>query len=174
MPTAPGLPDEVRNSDERETLEAMLDFYRAVMVRKVWGLSPEQLQQTIAPSALTLGGLLKHMAWVESIWFSTRFAGRDPREPWASAPWEHDGDWEFTSATGATVDELVALFEGEVAEARRIVAASPSLDTVSPHRLRDGGTYNLRWVLVHMIEEYARHCGHADLIREAIDGATGD
>lgn len=167
------LPAEVRDGDERATLTAMLDYYRAVLARKALGLDPEQLQRTVGASTLTIGGLVKHMALVENSWFWARFAGNEMREPWASASWDDDPDWEMTSAAGATAEELLELFDREVADARAITDATPSLDTFAP-TTGQSGPFNLRWLLVHMIEEYARHCGHADLIREAIDGATGD
>ena len=169
----PELPAEVRNGDERSTLEAMLDYFRAVLVRKAAGLTPQQLDTPLAPSTLTLGGLIKHMAFVEYWWFSNRFAGDADREPWASVDWDADGDWDFHSAAGATYEELVGLFDREVANSRAITAACDDLDTLAP-TAGHHGPFHLRWILVHMIEEYARHCGHADLIRESIDGATGD
>ena len=172
MKESPVLPDDIRDADERTTLVSMLDFYRAVLVRKAWGLSPEQLNHTAGSSTLTLGGLLKHMAWVEQHWFYRIFLGNEQREPWLGAPWDTDHDWEITSAAGASLDELLELFDREVATAREIVAAAADLDALAPAGSR--GRINLRWILVHMIEEYARHCGHADLIRESIDGAVGD
>ncbi|HWL43275.1 MAG TPA: DinB family protein [Ilumatobacter sp.] len=167
------LPPEVRDGDERATLVAMLDYYRAVLARKVAGLSPEQLQRTTAASTLTLGGLVKHMAMVEHTWFPVRFAGHPPAPLWADAPWDDDPDWEFHSAAGATADELLALYHHEIAEARAVLDAAPDLNARTPEPGHHG-PYNLRWIVVHMIEEYARHCGHADLIREAIDGTVGD
>lgn len=167
------LPPEVRVGDERTTLLAMLEYYRAVLARKVAGLDPVQLQRTVGVSSLTLGGLVRHMALVENTWFWVRFAGHDEREPWASAPWDDDVDWEMTTAAGATADDLLELYDREIADARAITDAAPSLDTLAPVPGRQG-PYNLRWILVHMIEEYARHCGHADLLREAIDGVVGD
>jgi uncharacterized damage-inducible protein DinB len=172
MQQPPVVPDDVRDGDERTTLVSMLEVYRAVLARKAWGLSPEQLNRTMGPSTLTLGGLLKHMAWVEQHWFYRVFLGNQQREPWLSAPWDRDKDWELTSAAGAALDELLELYDREVATAREIVAAAPDLDALAADRRR--GRINLRWILVHMIEEYARHCGHADLIRESIDGAVGD
>ena len=167
------LPPEVRDGDERATLTAMLDYYRAVLARKATGLDPEQLQRTVGASTLTIGGLVKHMALVEHTWFRGRFTGSAASEPWASAAGDDDPDWEMTSAAGATADELLELFAREVADARAITDAAPSLDALAP-TTGQSSPVNLRWILVHMIEEYARHCGHADLIREAIDGATGD
>jgi uncharacterized damage-inducible protein DinB len=172
MDAPPPLPDDVRDGDERTTLIDMLEFHRAVLVRKAWGLSPAQLNESTGSSTLTMGGLLKHMAWVEQHWFYRIFLGNEQREPWLSAPWDSDTDWELTSAAGASLDELLELYDREVATAREIVAASPDLDALAPPGSR--GRINLRWILVHMIEEYARHCGHADLIRESIDGTVGD
>jgi uncharacterized damage-inducible protein DinB len=172
MQAPPPLPDDVRDGSERITLLAMLDFYRAVLVRKAWGLSPDQLNHMVGASTLTLGGLLKHMAWVEQHWFYRVFLGNEQREPWLSAPWDSDRDWEITSAAGMPLDELLELYDREVATAREIVADAPDLEALAPDLGR--GQINLRWILVHMIEEYARHCGHADIIRESIDGALGD
>jgi uncharacterized damage-inducible protein DinB len=172
MQQPPVVPDDVRDGDERTTLVSMLEVYRAVLARKAWGLSPEQLNRTMGLSTLTLGGLLKHMAWVEQHWFYRVFLGNQQREPWLSAPWDRDKDWELTSAAGAALDELLEVYDREVATAREIVAAAPDLDALAADRGR--GRINLRWILVHMIEEYARHCGHADLIRESIDGVVGD
>lgn len=166
----PPLPSMNRAADESTTLLEMLEYYRTVLLRKTWGLTAEQLDTTVPPSDLTLGGLLLHMALVEDSWFDEGFAGNDQREPWASAPWDEDRDWDFHAAGEWSHQELVSQFEESVARSRRIVEEAASLD--QPLARRD--SINLRWVLVHMIEEYARHCGHADLIRESIDGATGD
>ena len=159
-----------RNADERTTLVGMLDYYRAVLLRKTWGLTAEQLATQLPPSDLTLGGLLLHMAFVEDDWFDEDFAGNERSEPWASAPWHEDPDWEFHAAADWSHEEIVARFEDAVSRSRRIVEAADSLDRTLA--VRDD--VNLRWVLVHMIEEYARHCGHADLIRQRIDGVVGD
>ena len=166
----PELPAIDRNADERTTLVEMLDYYRAVLLRKTWGLTPEQLATPVPPSDLTLGGLLLHMALVEDDWFDEGFAGNERREPWASAPWGDDPDWDFHAAADWSHEELVSRFEDSVARSREIVDGADSLDR--PLAVRD--EINLRWVLVHMIEEYARHCGHADLIRERIDAVVGD
>jgi uncharacterized damage-inducible protein DinB len=160
-------------ADERTMLLGFLDLYRATLVRKGAGLTQEQLARPLPPSTLTLGGLLKHMAVVEDDWFTSDMAGRDLPEPWASVDWDADRDWELTSARDDAPERLLALFESACARSRAVVASCDSLDQRSVKTDADGNHWSLRWILVHMIEEYARHCGHADLLREAIDGQRG-
>lgn len=168
------LADEpTTTGDERTTLLAMLDYFRSVVLRKAAGLTPKQLSTTLAPSTLTLGGLLKHMAYVEDHWFNTTWLGSPPCEPWASVDWTATPDWEFDTAPGDTPEQLHALFESAVARSRAAIEGVADLDQLALGRNRRGAI-NLRWILVHMVEEYARHCGHADLIRESIDGSTDD
>jgi uncharacterized damage-inducible protein DinB len=160
--------------DERETLVAWLDWLRATLRVKAEDLDAEQLDLTLAPSTMTLGGIVKHLAWVESWWFVETFLGEEPAEPWASAPWKEDGDWEWHSAAADEPSEIWALFEREVGRARAIVADAADLDAHAARASRrTGEPISLRWIVVHMIEEYARHIGHADLIRESIDGSVG-
>ena len=165
--------DQVRDSDELTTLTEFLDFYRTVLLRKANGLTSEQLTETAAASTLTIGSLIRHMTLVEDHWFDANFAGLPEREPWASTDWDADRDWEMTTAKGMTLSDLRADFDEACERSRKHVAAAPSLDT--PSRGGDSSSRSsLRWILIHMIEEYARHCGHADLIRESIDGEVGD
>ena len=163
--------------DERSTLLGFLDWQRATLEWKCAGLREPDLRRTVGASSLTLGGLLKHMALVEDTWFSYRLLGRPQGSPWADADWTADPDWELTSAADDSADELFALWRGSVALARAATAealADGGLDRMCTRALTDGrATPTLRWILVHMIEEYARHNGHADLIREHIDGQTG-
>jgi len=166
----PPLPDIARQAGERETLIAFLDNFRADLLDRAWGLDDEQLRQMHGPTTLNLARLLSHMAWVEQHWFRGRFDGEQLGEPWASLDWEADPDAEMSLGETWTGEQLRAQFEASVADSRRRVAAATSLDQVSVQPHCDGDHWNLRWVLVHMIEEYARHCGHADLIRESIDG----
>ena len=172
---APALPELADvTADERTTLTDMLDYYRTVFLRKVWGLSDEQLDIAHPPSSLTLGGMLFHMILVEDSWFEFQFLGEPEREPFASFPWEEDHDYEFHHAKDWTGAERIAMFNETVARCQQIIAENP-LDQLSVRTSeRRGGHWSLRWIVVHMIEEYARHCGHADLIREAIDGTTAD
>lgn len=170
------LSDPDLRSTERETLEQFLDYYRAVLWRKAEGLDADQLAARLGPSSLTIGGLVKHMAGVEDNWFVVVWQGAEASEPWASADWDADPDWELNSAGENTLDELRDLYETAIARSRTTLSTVTDLDEVSswPSRHDGEGHFSMRWILVHMIEEYARHCGHADLIRESIDGATGD
>lgn len=151
-----------------------LDYYRAVIARKADGLTSEQLNRTVASSTLTLGGLVKHLALVEDSWLTVRFAGRPDPAPWAAAPFDEDPDWDLHSAAGDEPADLLALWDAACARSRAVVDAARSLEEVSADDGGGRGPWNLRWILVHLIEEYARHAGHADLLREDIDGATGD
>jgi uncharacterized damage-inducible protein DinB len=164
-------------ADEATTLLAYLDYHRATLRWKCAGLDADALARTIASSSLTLGGLLKHMALVEESWFSERLLGRDLGPPWDTVDWDADRDWDFHSAPDDTPQELLGQWERSVDIARAAVAdglAAGGLELPIARGLRDGRQPSLRWVILHMIEEYARHNGHADLIREAIDGQTGE
>jgi uncharacterized damage-inducible protein DinB len=169
--TRPPLP---RAGSERETLEAFLDYHRELLIDKASGLTDEQLHTPHPPSNLTLGGLINHMALVEDDWFTGDLGGVALGEPWASAPWEEDGDWEFTSARDVPTDELFTRYRDAIARSRAVMATIDDLGKMSTRTDGDGNPWSVRWILVHMIEETARHCGHADLIREAIDGAVGN
>lgn len=169
---APSPPAENRNADERSTLLDMLDFYRTVLVRKTFGLTDEQFHSTPLVSTLSLARLLAHMAFVEDHWFEASFAGRDQVEPWASADFESDPDWEMSWSAGRDHRELVELLQTSVERSRSTVGASPDLSALAA--ATGDQQVSLRWILVHMVEEYARHVGHADMIRETIDGQTGD
>lgn len=158
---------------ELESLESFLDFQRATMVQKAEGITDEQASSCpVEPSTLSLSGLIKHLALVEESWFQSVFAGGELAEPWASAPFEEDDDWEFNSASADRISDLIAMYEAACEKSRQIVAGADSLDKLSAKDTRRGHV-SLRWILLHMIEETARHAGHADLIRERIDGTTG-
>ena len=156
---------------ERDTLVAYLDYYRSVLARKAVGLTAEQLNANVSPSTLTLGGLLKHMALVENHWFVCVWRGEEEGEPWSGVDWEATPDWDFESAADDQPEQLLALFDAAVDRSRSAIDGSTDLDATVPSRDR---LISLRWILVHMVEEYARHSGHADLIRESIDCATDD
>lgn len=159
---------------EVETLLGFLDYQRATFAWKCRGLNDEQLRTALPPTPMTLGGLLKHLARVEDVWFSEVVAEGDRPEPWASKPWS--AEWQ--DAVGESGEALRGLWERRVEASRRVVttqleAGESALATT--HSAWEGeGHPSLRWVLVHMIEEYARHNGHADLLRESIDGQTGE
>lgn len=160
--------------DEKATLLGFLDFHRDTLRMKTAGLDADQLNTTHAPSAMTLGGMLKHLALVEQWWFSCVFLGREYAEPWASVDWKADADWDWHSAVDDSPEELRALFDEACAASAAIVAEVDDWGTLSRHRSRTGEQFSLRWIVAHMVEEYARHNGHADLIRESIDGETGE
>ncbi len=162
-----------RSAGEYDTLVAFLDYFRSVLIRKASGLDASQLATTLGRSTLTIGGLVKHMAFVEDFWFEGVLLGNDAPQPWASADWAASPDWEFDTAANDSPAELLEQFRTSVARSDVAIASVADLDTLAARRSHDEPT-NLRWILVHMIEEYARHCGHADLIRESIDGVTGD
>jgi hypothetical protein len=171
---SPGLVEPPLAGDELTTLTAFLDYQRAVIARKAHCLTHEQLNRTLPPSTLTLAKLLRHATLVEATWFRERFLGSDLDEPRASAPWDDDVDWEMTTAVDVAPGQLLADFHAACEESRRITADAASLDQLSDLPDRTGDHYNLRWILVHMIEEHARHAGHADFLRESIDGVVGD
>ena len=156
-------------ADERAMLTGWLDFHRSTLEWKCAGLTDEQLRlQASPPSTLSLLGLVRHMAEVERTWFRRVIAGEDV--PLVYSP---EGDYQVSyDATDADVAEAFATWRAEVDMARRITDQSRSLDVTGLQR-KWGEQVSLRWVLVHMVEEYARHNGHADMIREGIDGATG-
>jgi uncharacterized damage-inducible protein DinB len=156
-------------ADERPMLEAWLDFHRQTLLGKCSGLSADQLRQrAVAPSKLSLLGLVRHMAEVERAWFQRRIAGEDVDFLYCG---EDDWDGEFDHVDDADPETDFATFNREV-ELSRAAVRDRSLDETFHHAER-GHDMTVRWVFVHMIEEYARHNGHADLLRERIDGTTG-
>jgi uncharacterized damage-inducible protein DinB len=163
--------------DEKGTTLGFLEYQRATLEWKARGLTSEGLNAMVASSQLTLGGLLKHMAWVEDHWFSYWLHGRDRSEPWRSVDWSADQDWEFTSSVEDTPAELLEMWRTAVVRSRSLVAAAIAeggMDHRAERTGADGEAVNLRWIVLHMIEEYSRHNGHADLLRESIDGETGE
>ncbi len=165
---------------EAELLISFLDFHRDTLRRKTEGLDADRLDRRLAPSTMTLGGMLKHLAYVEDWWVNQVYADQPAPEPWASVDWSADGDWEWHSAAQDSPEQLRALYDDSVAAADRVLRealAHPSaLESLSRRTFRSDPSrhYSLRWIVVHLIEEYARHNGHADLIRESIDGSVGD
>lgn len=155
--------------DERAILTAYLDWHRQTFELKCAGVPPERLsEQSIEPSRLSLHGLIRHLAGVERWWFRLQFAGEDLPPLYYS---DEDPDQDF-EALGGDVDEATAVWRAECGRARDIIAAAGSLDDTGIHR-RTGKPVSLRRIMVQMIAEYARHNGHADLLRERIDGRTG-
>jgi len=174
---AQGRPEPPDRGDEAATLLGFLDYQRATLAWKSGGLDADALRATTAASTLTLGGLLKHMAFVEEHWFSYWLHGRERRAPWSTIDWKADPDWEFRSAAEDTPEQLRGIWNDAVTRSRDDVAealASAGLDQAARRTDAEGRSPSLRWILCHMVEEYARHNGHADLLRESIDGETGE
>lgn len=167
-------------ASEVETLRAYLDFHRDTLLTKTDGLDRGQLSQRHPPSTLTLGGLLKHAALNDDWWFVRILEGRETEPDWVPVGvFDNDEDWELTSAADDDPDELRRIFREARAGADGAIdsaLAKDGLDTASvvTSRSKQGQAFSLRWILLHMIEEYARHNGHADLLREAVDGAVGE
>lgn len=172
-----GRPEPALSSDERGMLTGYLDWQRATLRWKCSGVDAAGLRATVGVSSMTLGGLLKHMAMVEDEWFSVWLLGRDRQPPFDTVDWQADRDWEWHSAAGDSPDQLMTLWEDAAARSRSLVAealADGGLDQLTRRAWPDGRSPSLRWVLCHMVEEYARHNGHADLLRESVDGQTGE
>ena len=166
--------DPPETGTELDQLTSYLDLQRATMLWKTEGLTREQLAEPHPPSTLTLGGLLNHLALVEDSWFRVRFAGLPDDELWAGIDWDADPDYEFRTAAELEPEELRRRYEEACARSREVVAAAASLDQLSVEPRGNGKHFDLRWMLLHLIEETARHAGHADLLREAIDGVVGE
>jgi uncharacterized damage-inducible protein DinB len=152
----------------RDTLLTLLDNNRAVMVWKLDGLTLEEAARPLVPSGTSLLGLIKHLVYVERWWFDDFFAGNAADYPWS----DEDPDADFRTEKGDTLDDVIALYTEAVARSNELVV-NARMDDLSV-RSRDGERFALRWIVAHMIEETARHAGHADIIRELIDGSTGD
>jgi uncharacterized damage-inducible protein DinB len=172
-----GRPEPPLAADEVGTLVGFLEYQRATLAWKCEGLGRAGLSATVGASSMTLGGLLKHLAFVEDWWFSRSLHGREQQPPWDAVDWRADPDWDWRTAAEDGPEQLHALWRDAVARSRSLLAEA--LADGGPDRLA-GGTWpdgrppSLRWILCHMIEEYARHNGHADLIRESVDGSTGE
>ncbi|MBO0811464.1 MAG: DinB family protein [Microlunatus sp.] len=172
-----GRPESPLASDEISTVVGFLEYQRATLSWKCSGLSTAGLNATVGASTMTLGGMLKHLAFYEDHWFSHRMCGNDRRPIWRDGHWDADPDWEWHSAADDSPAMLHDLWRGAVARSRDLLSetlADGGLDRMSRRNLPDGRTPSVRWIVMHMIEEYARHNGHADLIREAVDGLTGE
>ncbi|WP_106397446.1 DinB family protein [Actinocorallia populi] len=158
-----------RAADELATLAGFLEFQRDTLALKCAGLTGEQLRRkAVPPSELSLLGLVRHLAEVERGWFRNVIAGDGVRLRWGTGSPRVSG----FGVEDADVEEAFAVWREECASSRAILASAESLDVTGVHRT--GRVFSLRYVLTHMIEEYARHNGHADLLRECIDGVTGE
>ncbi|MEV4018183.1 DinB family protein [Nonomuraea angiospora] len=172
-----GRPEPPLAADETGTLLGFLDYQRATLAWKCSDLDAAGLKATVGVSPMTLGGMLKHLAYVESHWFIRSLHGAEWPPPWDTVDWKADHDWDWHSAADDSPEQLFALWQEAVSRSRSAVTkalADGDLGQPAKRSWPDGQTPSLRWILCHMIEEYARHNGHADLIRESVDGLTGE
>ncbi len=165
------LPAIDERADERTMLAQFLDYFRTVFLRKVEGLDDAQARVRVAASTMDLLGMTRHLVDVERWWFRGFFT-QEVDSAVYDADGDPDADWHHGPSD--TLAEAIEHWHTEVARAREILAAAPSLDTIAATTDGRRGEVTLRWIMIHMIEEYARHTGHADLLREAIDGTTDD
>jgi hypothetical protein len=162
---------------EVDTLLGELERVRGYIAWKCGGLDSAGLRATLGPSTMTLGGLLKHLALCEDHMFTVKLNGQTPQPPWDTVDWDADPDWEWHSAAADTPEQLMSLWQEAVRRSRRQVAEALTgggLDQLATSTASDGQPPSLRRLLIDMIEEYARHVGHADLIRESVDGLVGE
>ncbi len=172
-----GRPEPPLAAGEVESLLGFLDYQRATLEWKTRGLDADGLRATTAASIMTLGGLLKHLSFVEDYWLAYRLLGEAPQPEWREVDWEAHPDGEWTSAADETPDQLRSRWNAACQRSRELTAqalADGGLDQLAARPWPTGEAPSLRWILLHMIEEYARHNGHADLLRESIDGETGE
>lgn len=172
-----GRPEPEPAAGEVETLLGFLEFQRATLEWKTRGVGWSGMATTVGASKMTLAGLLKHMAFVEDHWCSRFLYANNPSSPWDTVDWETSPDWEWDTAPHDGPDAVRAMWSESVLRSRKLVSsalAHGSVDQLAQRSWDSGEAPNLRWILVHLIEEYARHNGHADLIREVVDGETGE
>src|SRR3954447_3273281 len=172
-----GRPEPPLDGDEIANLLGFLEYQRATLAWKCRGLDSGGLQATTAASSMTLGGMLKHLAYVEQSWFSGSLHGHDRQPPFDTVDWAADRDWDWHSAADDSAEELFRTWTDAVVRARAMVGEAlraGGLEQRAKRTWPDGSAPSLRWILAHMIEEYARHNGHADLLRESVDGQTGE
>jgi hypothetical protein len=163
--------------NELDTLVGALERQRGYLAWKCGNLDSAGLRATLGPSAMTLGGLLKHLALVEDDMFSVKLYGHDRCPPFDAVDWDADPEWEWRTAAEDSPEQLMSLWQETVDRSRALVAgalADAGLDRPASFTWPDGRTPSLRRLIMDMIEEYARHVGHADLIRESVDGLVGE
>jgi hypothetical protein len=175
------LPDMTNEPDlkagETDMLLFALDRCRAQFAWKTGGLDADGLRKPLPPSTMTLGGLVKHLALVEDYYTSRDVTGQPPGGPWDAVDFEADPDWEWRTAGADSPEELYGLWQAAVGRSRAAwtaALADGGLDQPSAYKLPSGESPNLRRILVDLHDEYARHVGHADMLREAVDGLVGE
>jgi hypothetical protein len=172
-----GRPEAPIAGDELASLLGFLDYQRATLGWKCGGLDAAGLTATVGVSSVTLGGMLKHLAVIEDHWFHRRLHGRGRTPPWNAVDWEADPDWDWRTAADDTPEQLYGRWRDAVARSRSLFAAALAEGNPGRRDTESTGDHGVlpspRYILLNMIEEYARHNGHADLIREAVDGLVG-
>jgi hypothetical protein len=168
------LDPDPTTASERDSLGQYLDYQRETILLKTEGLTREQLGRRIPSSDLTLAGILYHLALNEEAWFEVDFLGRGHREDFDGIDWAADPNYEFRTALDKEPEWLRGRYRDACDRARQVTAAAGGLDDQSASERVGGKPFTLRWVMLHMIEETARHAGHADLLREAVDGTVGE
>lgn len=166
----PSEPDP--RGSEAEVLQQYLDVQREAMLAKTEGLDHEQMARVHPPSSLTLGGLLYHLSLAEEDWLEIHFLGLPDSQPFVDVDWDADPDWQFRTPVELGPTELRERYKVACDRSRAVVRQASGLEQLSVKPVR-GKHFSLRWVLLHLIEETARHAGHADLLREALDGRVG-
>jgi hypothetical protein len=177
MSDASPQPSPQATPTEAESLLTVLERNRRTFAWKTSGLDEKGLRTTTAASTMTLGGLVKHMALVEADWLAVKLTGREYGPPWEAVDFDADPDWEWRTGGLDSPDEVYALWRGAVGRSRQLVIAvieERGLDGPASFAWPDGRTPTVRAMLLDMIEEYARHTGHADILREAVDGRVGE
>jgi len=177
-PNAEPWPEPPLAADEATAIVAALDRQRATLAWKCGGLDADGLRATTAASTITLGALLKHLALVEDNTFTRRIGGRAMPPPWTEVDWDAEPEWDWRSAADDTPEQLSSLWREAVARSRdaldEVLARGGMDQVVTSMKDDEGRSPNLRRVLLDTLEEYARHVGHADIIRESIDGLVGE
>ncbi|MFI6874107.1 DinB family protein [Streptomyces sp. NPDC050400] len=168
---SPSLERPPLQADERTALVGWLDLQRQILRWKCEGLAEADAHRAVVPTspAMTMAGLISHMRWVEHTWFEVLFLGGDEKQNPSFDETDEDADWH---TDGATLKDLLAAYEAQCARSNEIVAAA-SLDDVGRHPDYRSAKANLRWILLHLVEETGRHAGHADIVRELLDGSRG-
>jgi uncharacterized damage-inducible protein DinB len=162
---------------EAESLQSVLERNRRTFAWKTSGLDENGLRATTAASSMTLGGLVKHVALVEADWLAVKLAGEEYGAPWDTVDFDADPEWEWRTGALDSPDEIYALWRAAVERSRELVVEvikERGLDGPASFAWPDGRTPTVRAMLLDMIEEYARHTGHADILREAVDGLVGE
>jgi len=163
----------VRTSDERTILTSVLDWYREGVLAKVQGLSDREAGARPLPSGTSISGLLKHLALVEDHWLGHRIGGLELSPHWSSVDFAADPDWEFRTGIDDGIEAVTAMYRDACLKSRVALGNRP-LDELGIGTDSEGRPVTVRWVLVHLLEETARHLGHLDILRELLDGSTGE